>query len=168
MRMQQRMWMRAMTMAADADFPTGEMAPADATFCGSLFFFAHAAETVSDATTDAATEMVTAAGSSLSFCSFAAAQETDADADVTLQIGTEAWGLLSLFHKRFGFFPVLRRSNFSNRFLFYFIFPSRFLSSTDLTSGHFSFSGFLHSLCLSAGSFCGRIPDPVRKSRFHL
>ena len=58
---------------AAADFPTGEMAPADATFCGSLFFFAHAAETVSDATTDAATEMVTAAGSSLSFCSFAAA-----------------------------------------------------------------------------------------------
>ena len=42
----------AMTMAAAADFPTGEMAPADATFCGSLFFFAHAAETVSDATTD--------------------------------------------------------------------------------------------------------------------
>ena len=63
----------AMIMAAAADFPTGEMAPADATFCGSLFFFAHAAETVSDATTDAATEMVTAAGSSLSFCSFAAA-----------------------------------------------------------------------------------------------
>ena len=56
-----------------AEKKTGEMAPADATFCGSLFFFAHAAETVSDATTDAATEMVTAAGSSLSFCSFAAA-----------------------------------------------------------------------------------------------
>ena len=86
-----------MTMAAAADFPTGEMAPADATFCGSLFFFAHAAETVSDATTDAATEMVTAAGSSLSFCSFAAAQETDADADVTWT--TKRAGLLSIIQK---------------------------------------------------------------------
>ena len=86
-----------MTMAAAADFPTGEMAPADATFCGSLFFFAHAAETVSDATTDAATEMVTAAGSSLSFCSFAAAQETDADADVTWT--PKRAGLLSIIQK---------------------------------------------------------------------
>ena len=63
----------AMTMAAAADSPTGEMVPADATFSGSSFFFAHAAETVSDATTDAAMEMVTAAGSSLSFCFSAAA-----------------------------------------------------------------------------------------------
>ena len=68
----------AMTMAADADFPTGEMAPADATFCGSLFFFAHAAETVSDATTDAAT--ATAAGS-LSYCFCCAAMAADVDAD---------------------------------------------------------------------------------------
>ena len=64
------------TMVADVTmdvvFPS-ETAPVDATFSGSSFFFAHAAETVSDATTDAATEMVTAAGSSLSFCSFAAA-----------------------------------------------------------------------------------------------
>ena len=60
-------------MTVDADFPTGVTVPVDATFSGSSFFFAHAAETVSDATTDAATEMVTAAGSSLSFCSFAAA-----------------------------------------------------------------------------------------------
>ena len=58
----------AMTMAAAADFPTGEMAPADATFCGSLFFFAHAAATVLAATTAVATEMVTAAGSLSSFC----------------------------------------------------------------------------------------------------
>ena len=62
----------AADVTMDVGFPLGT-APVDAIFSGSSFFFAHAAETVSDATTDAATEMVTAAGSSLSFCSFAAA-----------------------------------------------------------------------------------------------
>ena len=63
----------AMTMAAAADFPTGEMAPADAAFSGSLSFFAHVAETASAAATAAIAEMATAAGSSLFFCFSAAA-----------------------------------------------------------------------------------------------
>ena len=67
-----------------------EMAPVDAIFSGSSFFFAHAAATVLAATTDAATEMVTAAGSLSSFCFSAADGETAADADVSFHIWTEA------------------------------------------------------------------------------
>ena len=56
----------------DVVFPS-ETAPVDATFSGSSFSFVHAAATALAATTDVAMETVTAAGSSLSFCSFAAA-----------------------------------------------------------------------------------------------
>lgn len=60
-------------MTADVDWLTGEMAPADAAFSGSLSFFAHVAETASAAATAAIVEMATAAGSSLFFCFSAAA-----------------------------------------------------------------------------------------------
>ena len=94
----------------------------------------------------------------------------DADADVTLQIGTEARGFCPFFISASDFFlfsaEAISAIVFS--FISFFHFSFQVFTGADLTSGHFSFSGFLHSLCLSAGSFCGRIPDPVRKSRFHL
>ena len=68
-------------VTTDAVFPL-ETAPADATFSGSSFFFAPAAVTVWAAITAAATETVTAAGSSSFFCSFAMDAETTADADL--------------------------------------------------------------------------------------
>lgn len=67
------------TMAAG--FPL-ETAPADATFSGSSFSFAHAAATASAVITAVVMETGTAAGSLSSFCCSAVDGETAADADV--------------------------------------------------------------------------------------
>ena len=104
----------AMTMAAAADFPTGEMAPVDAIFSGSSFFFAHAAATVLAATTAVATEMVTAAGSLSSFCFSAVDGEMAAAADLSFPHMKKGC-LLSPFQKNrdSGNFPL---SPFSGTF----------------------------------------------------